>query len=153
MPARKHHLTLTNDERTKLEMISESYHHSGRERTRAKVLLMTNAGREGGPLKDLQISEKVKCHIVTVSNIRNKAIQRGILPSTKHKEQEKRKDRKLDGAAEAHLIAIVCSEAPEGRKRWTMKLLKEKLIEREVVETINEATICRTLKKTRLNLG
>jgi hypothetical protein len=153
MPARKHHLSLTPEERTKLESLSRSYHHSARQRTRAKILLLTDVNRPQGPLKDAQIAEAVKCHLITVGKIRDKAVERGVIASLHHKEQEKRKDRKLDGAKEAQLIAIACSEAPDGRKSWTMKLLKEALIQREVVQTIDEATICRTLKKIRSNRG
>jgi hypothetical protein len=153
MPARKHHLSLTDEERAKLDIVARSHRHSARERTRAKILLLTDTLREGGPLKDAQIAEMAKCHLVTVGKIRDKAVERGVIASLEHKEQEKRKERRLDGAGEAALIALTCSEAPEGRKRWTMKLLKGKLIEMEVVETIDEATICRTLKKTRSNPG
>lgn len=153
MPARLHHLSLTDEERAKLDIVARSHRHSARERTRAKILLLTDSCREGGPLKDAQIAETVKCHPFTVGKIRKKAIERGSVASLEHKEQERRKERRLDGAGEAALIAITCSEVPEGRKRWTMKLLKGRLIEMEVVETIDEATICRTLKKTRSNPG
>lgn len=153
MPARKHHLTLTDEERTKLQIVARSYHHSARERTRAKILLLTDTLRDGGPLKDAQIAEAVKCHPITVGKIRDKAVERGVIASLEHREQERRKKRSLDGAGEAALIVLTCSEAPKGRKRWTMTLLKERLIEMEVVETIDEATICRTLKKTRSSRG
>lgn len=153
MPARLHHLTLTSEERTKLESIARSQRHSARERTRAKILLLTDNLREGGSLKDAQIAEMVNCHPLTVGQIRKKAVERGVLASLDHKPQEKRKERRLDGAGEATLVAIACSQGPEGRKRWTMKMLKEKLIEMEVVQTIDEATICRTLKKIRSSPG
>jgi hypothetical protein len=153
MKAKTHPITLTTEEKEKLEIIARSYQHSARERTRAKILLLTDTTREGGAIKDATIAEMVKCHVVTIGTIREKAAQRGVIPSIEHKEQEKRKARKLDGDAEAKLIAIACSQAPEGRKSWTIKLLTETLIEKQVVETIDEATVCRTLKKIRLNLG
>ena len=76
-----------------------------------------------------------------------------MLESLGHQEQANRKERRLDGAAEAQLVTIACSQAPDGRKRWTMQLLKERLIQMEIVESIDEATICRTLKKIRSSPG
>jgi hypothetical protein len=147
MKAKTHPITLTQEEKTKLEIIARSYQHSARERTRAKILLLTDTTREEGTLKDTEIAEMVKCHVVTVGTIREKAAHRGVLASIGHQEQEKRKAGKLDGDAEAKLIAIACSQAPEGRKSWTIKLLTEALIEKQVVETIDETTVFRTLKK------
>jgi putative transposase len=153
MPAKKHIIALTPEQKSQLEIVARSYRHSQRERNRAKVLLLTDANREGGCLPDAQIAAQVGCQPLTVSKIRQRAAERGIVASLERKEQERRKARRLDGAGEAQLVTLACSQAPEGRKRWTMQLLKERLRQMEVVETIDEATICRTLKKTRLNRG
>ena len=153
MPARKYHVALTPEERSQIEIVARSYHHSSRERIRAKVLLMSDTQREGGPLKDGQIAQDLQCHILTVGKIRKIAVSRGALAALDHKEQTTRKERALDGAGEAALIAITCSTPPDGRKSWTMTLIKDKLIEREIVETIHESTICRTLKKMSSSPG
>ena len=88
-----------------------------------------------------------------LGTVRQRATQRGALPSVKHKEQERRKARALDGEQEAHLVALTCSAAPQGRKRWTLQLLKDRLIQMEVVENIGMETIRRTLKKTNSSRG
>jgi len=153
MPAKKHLIALTQEQKSQLEIVARSYRHSQRERNRAKVLLLTDTHREGGSRSDAQIADQIGCQPLTVSKIRERAAQRGVVESLERKVQENRKPRRLDGAAEAQLVTLACSQAPDGRKRWTMQLLKERLIQMQVVETIDEATICRTLKKTRLNRG
>jgi homeodomain-containing protein len=153
MPTKKHTIALTHEQRGQLEIVARSYRHSQRERNRAKVLLLTDANREGGSRNDAQIAAEVGCQPLTVSKIRERAALRGMVESLRHKEQIHRKPRRLDGAAEAQLVTLACSQAPDGRKRWTMQLLKERLIEMHVVERIDEATICRTLKKTRSSRG
>jgi hypothetical protein len=152
MPAKKYVIALTDEQRAKLNIVARSYRHSPRERNRAKILLLADTNdtkREEAGLNDVRIAEAVGCKPLTVSKVRERAFTRGILESLTHKEQERRKARRLDGAGEAQLVAIACSQTPDGRKRWTMRMLKERLIEMEVVEDIDEATICRTLKKMR----
>ncbi len=153
MPNKKNIVTLTDEERQKLESISRSYRHSARERNRAKILLLADTGREGGSLCDAKIAEAVGYQPLAVSKVRERAVSGGALGALKHKEQGRRKQRRLDGAGEAQLVAIACSQAPEGRKRWTIRLLKERLIQMEVVEEIGETTLRRTLKKTRSSPG
>ena len=153
MPAKKYIIALTNEQRDKLDIVARSYRHSQRERNRARILLLADTNREGGSLTDVQIAATVGCQLLTVSKVRERAATRGVVESLAHKEQENRKPRRLDGAGEAQLVTLACSQAPDGRKRWTMQLLKERLIQMQVVETIDEATICRTLKKTRSNRG
>ena len=153
MPAKKYHIALSPAERPKIEIVARSHRRSHRERNRARILLLADGNREGGSLKDARIAQQVSCSVLQVQNVRKRACQRGALPALIHKEQENRKARALDGAGEAQLVSIACSQAPDGRKRWTLQLMKERLIQMEVVETINEATICRTLKKTRSSRG
>ena len=109
--------------------------------------------RQGRQPQSAQIAGQLRCTSLTVSTVRQRATQRGALPSVKHKEQERRKARALDGEQEAHLVALTCSAAPQGRKRWTLQLLKDRLIQMEVVENIGMETIRRTLKKTNSNRG
>lgn len=154
MPAKKHIVTLTDEERRKLDSVRRSHRHSARERNRAKILLLADTGRQDdGALSDAKIAELVGCQPLAVSKVRERAVCRGALPALKHKEQEKRKQRRLDGAGEAQLVAIACSQAPDGRKRWTLQMLKERLIAMEIIENIGETTIRRTLKKTCSSRG
>ncbi len=153
MPTKKNLITLTDEEREQLEMVSRSTRRSRREKLRARILLLTDAAREGGSLQDKAIAQQLRCAALTVSQVRARATERGVLAATRHKEQERRKARALDGAQEAHLIALTCSAPPEGRKRWSLQLLKERLIALEIVENIGCETIRRTLKKTRSSRG
>jgi hypothetical protein len=153
MPAKKHVIALTPERKSRLEIVARSYRHSQRERNRAKVLSLTDAHREGDCLPDAQIAARVGCQPLTVSKIRQRAAERGGVESPGRKEQVNRKPRRLDGEGEAKPATLARSPAPDGRERWTMQLRKERLIQMEVVETIDEATICRALKKERLNRG
>ena len=156
MPAKQHIITLSSGNRESLEKASANHRYSVLEKKRARMLLMsdTNSPRtEGGSLTDQEIASCLKVHPVTVSNVRRHACERGFLECLKRAHQPKRKERKLDGAQEAQLVAITCSAPPEGASRWTLRLIRNRLIELEVVEQIGLETIRTTLKKTNLNLG
>jgi hypothetical protein len=151
MPAKKYLVALTPEERQQLQQVAQSNHRSVREKSRARILLLadTQCPAPEGSNKDVAIAHQLRCTPLTVSTVRQRASERGALAAIRHKQQERRKARALDGQQEAHLIALTCSAAPEGRKRWTLQLLKERLIQMEVVENIGCETIRRTLKKTR----
>ena len=155
MPAKKYLVALTPQERQQLEQVAGSNRRSIREKTRARVLLLadTNCPAPDGGQKDEAIAKQLRCTPLTVSKVRQRAHERGPLVCVKHKEQERRKARALDGKQEAHLIALTCAAAPEGRKRWTLQLLKDRLLQMQVLENIGMETIRRTLKKTRSSPG
>lgn len=126
------------------------------EKKRARILLGsdTSVPRElGGSMTDAELSKRFKSSPLTVSTVRRRAHERGVLASIKRADQANRSARRLDGAGEAHLIAVACSAPPDGHARWSMRLLRERLIEMEVVEDIGKETIRQTLKKTNLNRG
>jgi hypothetical protein len=106
MPVKKYTIVLTAAERTRLESVAQSYRHSARERNRAKVLLLADAAPQSPGLGDAQIAAQVGCAATTVSEIRQRAAERGVLEVLQHKEQVHRKPRRLDGAGEAQLVAI-----------------------------------------------
>ena len=153
MATKKYIITLTPEQRAKLDIVARSYRHSQRERHRAQILLLADTNQQGASQSDAQIAAAVGCQPQTVSKVRARAVTRGVLESLLHQEQQNRKARRLDGVGEAQLIALACSQTPDGRKRWTLRMLKDRLIEMEVVQSIDEATICRTLKKTRSSHG
>jgi len=93
MPAKKYLVALTQEERQQLQKIAGSNHHSVREKTRARILLLADTNGKDGSLKDAQIAGQLRCTSLTVSTVRQRATQRGALPSVKHKEQERRKAR------------------------------------------------------------
>jgi len=97
---------------------------------------------------DHQIASQLQCSMGLVQKTRLKAQQRGPIEALKHTPQQNRKPRKLDGAAEAHLTTLACSQAPEGRKRWTLQLLADQLIAMQIVDNISDTTVYRIMKKT-----
>ena len=94
-----------------------------------------------------KIAIQVKVDALTVSRIRQRFTEQGLLPALRRKVQAKRKERLLDGAGEAHLIALTCSTPPDGHKRWGLHLLKDTLIEQQIVDTISHEAVRQTLKK------
>ena len=149
MSAKKYHVSLTEAEWDELTRWSKSQRHSERERKRARILLLADEAKEGGAAKDADISAQVKVSSPTVNRVRQRFVERGLQPSLRRKEQERRKARLLDGAGEAHLIALVCGAPPDGHKRWGLHLLKDTLIEQRVVDTISHEAVRQTLKKLR----
>jgi AraC-like DNA-binding protein len=140
------------EERGELEKLARSNRRSVREKTRARILLLSDANREEGALRVEEICGRLRVSPPTVVRVKKAFLGRGV-KSVFHKEQSKRKARVLDGEAEAFLIATVCGAAPEGRKRWTLELLKDKLIAAGYVDEVAKETVRQVLKKTNLNLG
>ncbi len=109
-------------------------------------MLSDEAGKDGG-LTDEEIARSLEIASATVERVRRRCVEEGIEAALGRREQQRRRPKKLDGAAEAHLIALACGEPPEGRARWTLKLLADRLVECEIVESIHPETVRKTLKK------
>jgi transposase len=149
----KYVVRLTAGHRRRLEQMVSSGNHPARVLTRARILLKADAG-EGGPgWGDAAIADALECGERTVARVRQKYGEGGPDAALYARKPTGRQYRKLDGRQEARLIALACSKAPDGRARWTMKLLADKLVESEVVESIDPATVWRTLKKTTSSRG
>ena len=153
MPAKQYIVTLTDEQRQEMERVSASNKRSLRERIRARILLLADTARSDGGHKDQDIAQAVRACPMTVSRVRRRFYEGGLKGALKHKEQMTRKWRLLGGEAEAHLIALTCSTPPDGRKRWSLHLLKDKLIEQRLVDTVSHETIRQTLKKTNSSPG
>lgn len=156
MPAKSHHIHLSPEERAALDKVSHSNRRSEREKKRARILLLCDANtgpEEGGYCSDAQVAAQLKCSPNTVYQLRRRAQERGAVEVVSRQEQLHRKARKLDGTQEAHLVAVACSTPPDGAATWTLRLLRERLLELEVVEHIGLETIRTTLKKTRSSRG
>jgi transposase len=151
-PAHKVVIRLTDEQRQTLKTLVRTGTHSAHARTRAHILLRADAG---GPdaWPDQRIAEALGICRMTVSRVRQQFIAQGLDATLHKKKATGRQYRKLDGQQEAQLIALACSPAPQGRAGWTMKLLADKLVELEVVPSIDPATVWRTLKKTTSNRG
>ena len=151
-PASKIEVRLTEDQRAALEFLVHTGTHPAHTTRRARILLKADAnGLDAWP--DERIAQALDVNRMTVARVRAQFVVQG-LDATLHKRKAKdRQYRKLDGQQEAQLIALACSPAPAGRARWTMKLLADRLVEMEVVESIDPATVWRTLKKTTSSPG
>ena len=88
-----------------------------------------------------------------MERVRRRCVEEGLERALGRKEQLNRRRKKLDGQGEAHLIALACSQPPEGRASWTLQMLAEGLVEREIVDSISTETVRQTLKKTNSSLG
>ena len=98
-------------------------------------------------MRDEDIARSLQIGSATVERVR-RCVEEGIEAALGRREQLRRRPKKLDGSGEAHLIALACGEPPEGRAGWTLKLLADRLVEREIVESISTETVRQTLKKT-----
>ena len=142
---------LTPEQRQELEKLVATGRRSAAMLTRARILLKADADGDGWA--DDRIAEALDTSASTVARVRKKFVQQGLQVAIGRQRPTGRQYRKLDGAQEAQLAAVACSLPPEGQARWTMKLLADKLVELEVVEAIDPATVWRTLKKTRSSRG
>jgi transposase len=151
-PASKVVVRLTDEQRRALQTVVRTGTHSAHARTRAQILLKADAdGPDGWP--DERMAAALDVCRMTVSRVRQQFAAEGLDATLHKKRAAARQYRKLDGAQEARLIALTCSQPPEGQARWTMKLLADQLVELEVVESIDPATVWRTLKKTTSSRG
>jgi transposase len=152
IPASKVVIRLTEEQRQTLRALVRTGTQAAHARTRAQILLRADAdGPDAWP--DERVAAALGVCRMTVARVRQQFAAEG-LDATLHKRRAAdRQYRKLDGAQEARLIALACSPAPDGRARWTMQLLADKLVELEVVESIDPATVWRTLKKTTSSPG
>ena len=147
MPAKKYAVVLDEAARQDLERMARSNKRSARERQRARILLAAASGQD-----DARIAQGVGVHLNTVAGVRRRFASTGA-QSVRRAEQKRRKTRRLDGRAEAHLVALTCSAPPEDRKRWSLHLLGRKLVEAQVVDTVSHETVRQTLKKMRSSPG
>ena len=142
-------VNLTRAEREGLELLVGGKRISGLKRQRASILLKAD-----DDLTDAEIAEELGVGRATVERVRQRCVERGIEACLERKPQENpSRSRKLDGAAEARLAQIACSEAPSGRSRWTLSLLAHELVELKVFESVSISTIQRGLKKTNSSRG
>ena len=150
--AKKYIVTLTSEEREELIKLVSAGKRSALTITRARILLKADEGPGGPAWDDGEITAALDCGRRTVSRVRERFVERGFEAALERKPQDKpSRERTLDGAGEARLIAMACSAPPQGRTCWTMQLLADKLVELDVVPEISDETVRRTLKKTSLS--
>jgi transposase len=149
MPQKQYLVTLTADERQWLAGLVSAGKRSALTLTRARILLKADQADGGPAWEDAAIAEALDRSARTVERVRQRLVERGLEQALGRKPQDRpSRERKFDGAAEARLIALACSQPPEGRARWTLKLLADKLVELEVFESVSDEAVRRVLKKT-----
>ena len=145
---------LTQTERAELEALVRKGRASALAIARARILLKADQGKDGEARPDVQIAEALGIVAKTVFNVRRRWVEEGLEAAIRRKKQDcPSRSRKLDGVAEAKLVATCCGPAPQGRARWTLRMLADKLVEFEVVHSISPETVRSTLKKMQLSLG
>ena len=154
MSSKHYQVLLDASQRDYLIDLISSGTESARKLTRARILLKADESELGPAYTDEYIQEAVEVSISTIERVRKAFVLDGLIAAlTPKKRSNASRPRKFDGEKEAHLIALACSEAPEGFSRWTLRLLAEKMVELNHFSSISHETIRQVLKKTHLDLG
>jgi homeodomain-containing protein len=143
---------LTDDQRTILNSLIRSGSAPARTHPRARILLLLDHN-QAEPFTDEAIAKALRCHCNTVGNVRRRFVTAGLQAALSHKPLPPRAPKKLTGEVEAHLSALACSAPPAGRRRWTLRLLADRLVALGLVEHISHVAVGACLKKTFSNHG
>lgn len=150
---KKYRVRLSKEEREQLLQLVSTGIGPARQIRRAQILLKVDEGEQGPQWSGEAIGAAYNVSEITISEVRKAYVERGLEGALQRKKPDRVYERRLDGDAEAHLIAVACSEPPEGAARWSLRLLQEKLVDLEIVDSVSHETIRQTLKKTNLSLG
>ena len=149
---KKYPVILNDTERDELKRLIAAGTAPARKLTHARILLKADQGPEGPGWVDDAVAEAVERSQPTVCRVRKQYVEEGLEAALDRRPPNREYHRKLDGEQEARLVALACSEPPEGRARWSLRLLADKLVELEIVdEEVSYQTVRRTLKKTNLS--
>lgn len=149
----KYAVSLTEAERARLRTLIGCGEGPARMLAHARILLKADQGEGGAAWTDAAIGGAVEVHPTTVARVRRAYVETGLEAALARKTPDRVYPRVLDGAAEAHLIAVACTAPPPGRERWTLRLLADELARLEVVETVSYETVRRTLQQTSASRG
>jgi transposase len=147
---KKYRVTLTEEERKSLEQLISRGKGAARKLLHARILLKAD---ETVGWSDEKISEALDVSLSTIGRVRERFVEEGVIAALERKAPKRVYQRRLDGVQEAHLVALVCSPPPEDQGRWTLKLLAEKMVELDYVESVSKETVRQTLKKMNLSPG
>jgi transposase len=145
---KKYPVILSDTEREQLKNLIAAGTAPARKLTYARILLKADQGSEGPGWVDEEVADAVEVSQPTVSRVRKQYVEEGLQAALNRRPPNREYHRKLDGEQEARLVALACSEPPEGQARWSLRLLADKMVELDVVEEISYQTVRRTLKKT-----
>ncbi|HEV8648191.1 MAG TPA: helix-turn-helix domain-containing protein [Actinomycetes bacterium] len=150
---KRHIVVLSEQERARLHTLTGQGAAPAHVLTHARILLKANQGQAGPGWTDQVIAVALEVHPATVARARQQYVAAGLDAALYRKAPAREYRRTLDGEQEAHLVALTCSAPPEGRKRWTLRLLAERLVALEVVETISYETVRQALQQTGSSPG
>ena len=149
---KKYVVRLSTDERAQLEALMCKGRRSARLLTKARILLKADVSEAGEGWSDSRIAEALDTSIPTIERTRRQLVEEGFeAVLTRKTNPNSARKRIFDGVAEAKLIALTCGPAPAGHAKWSLRLLEDKVVELQIVESVSDNTIGRTLKKTFLN--
>jgi transposase len=145
---KKYIVRLSTEERKDLNALVSKGRVAARKRRHAEILLRADQGEYGPAWTDSQIAETFHIGRCTVERVRQRLVEEGLEASLNERQKSQHRRKKIDGENEARLVALACSEPPEGRARWTLKLLAERMVELEYVESLSDEAVRQVLKKT-----
>ena len=145
-------VVLSAAEREELRALVSKGKSAARKQTHARVLLLCDESN-GKRRADMEVASTLSVGRSTVERVRRRFVEEGLESALNPRKQLRFRRKALDGEAEARLLAVACGKPPEGRARWTLRLLAERLVELEVVESVGMETVRQTLKKTTSSRG
>lgn len=146
-------VTLSQAERKQLLEMTRKGKSSALRQAHARVLLQADESEDGLSRSDAEIHEALGVAVSTIERVRQRFVEEGLEAALERKPTTRQYERLLDGEAEAHLIALACSDPPEGHAQWSVRLLADRMVVLEYAESVSRETVRRTLKKMRLNRG
>ena len=151
--APRYKVTLTKEERDDLNFISTKGRRAARTVLYARALLLLDAGEFGPKWNVWRVAEAIGVTSRSLEHIKKRFVEEGPQAAIERKKRvSPPREIQFGGEFEAHLLALACTEAPEGRERWTIRLLAEKMVELKMVSSVSPMTVCNTLKKMNLSL-
>jgi hypothetical protein len=151
--APRYKVTLTKEERQELEAISTKGKRAARTVLYSRALLLLDAGEDGPKWLVEKVAEALGITSRSLEHLKKRFVEQGLSAAIERKERmTPPREIQFGGDFEAQLLTLACSETPEGRSRWTVRLLAEKLVELNIVQSVSPMTVCNTLKKMNLSL-
>ena len=150
---KRYRVTLLEEERQELRTMVSVGKAAARKLVRARILLLADQADSGPAKLDREIADALGCGRATIGRTRQQFVEEGMEAALNPKPTTRVYERRLDGKAEAHLVAIACGAPPEGRARWTPRLPADRMVGLGYVESVCHEAVRMTLKKTDSNLG
>ncbi len=149
----RYKVTLTKEEREELLTIINKGKHSSQKYRNSYILLNVDEGEFSDKVINKTISHVLKIGMRTIDRVKKKFVEEGFASILEGNTNTREYEKKADGDFEAHLVSVACSQAPEGFTRWSLRLLSDKMVELQYVDSVSHETVRKVLKKMNLNLG